>query len=68
MEGGHHNRFDIRLLEPSATCCIFCLAPHLEDLQADSFVLAMLDFTALASGTSALGIAINTISDGVAMP
>ncbi|WP_434129801.1 hypothetical protein [Methylocaldum sp. GT1BB] len=44
------------------------MAPHLEDLQADSFVLAMLDFTALASGTSALGIAINTISDGVAMP
>jgi hypothetical protein len=65
---GTSNRFDISLLEPSASSCVVCLAPYLEDLQADSVVLATPDFTVLASGTSALGIAINTISDGVVMP
>lgn len=61
---GTVNLFEVSLLEPSATGCIFCLAPYLEDLQTDSFVLATLDFTALGIGTSALGISINALSDG----
>lgn len=36
--------FEVSLLESSATNCTFCIAPYLEELQGDSFLLARLAF------------------------
>ena len=38
------NLAEVSLLEADATSCIFCIAPYLDDIQPDQFVLATLDF------------------------
>ena len=48
---GTFNFFEVSLLEGSASTCIFCSGPYLEDLQGDTFSLATLAF--FAPGSSA---------------
>jgi hypothetical protein len=48
---GTFNFFEVSLLEGSASTCIFCIGPYLEDLQGDTFSLATLAF--FAPGSSA---------------
>ena len=54
LGGGIVNVSEISLLEADSVSCFFCIPPYLDDIQADSFVLATLDFMvdALAVGAS----------------
>ncbi len=36
--------YEVSLLEPSASTCVFCTGPYLADLQSDTFSLASLTF------------------------
>lgn len=44
------------LLEADSATCILCFGPYLNDIQGSSFVLATLNFTAIAPGTSPLSL------------
>ena len=44
------------------------LPADLDLLQSSSFILASVNFTALSSGTSSLGISINTLGDSFGLP
>jgi hypothetical protein len=41
-------------LDVSASNCTFCIAPYLEDLQIDSFLLASIEFGGLAPGIATI--------------
>ncbi len=57
------NLSEVSLLEQSASNCIFCIAPYLEDLQNGSVVLATLTFQSTNPGTAAFDLTINSVSD-----
>jgi len=62
---GNLNTYGISLLEESASTCIFCIDPYLEDIQSDSMVLATFVFNALLDGIGGFDLVSLAMSDGV---
>ena len=61
---GNANLTELSLLEASASDCVFCLVPYLEDLQGNSFILVSLNFDTIGTGNAGFGLSINMLSDG----
>ena len=65
---GTANLTELSFLEASASDCVFCLAPYLQDLQGNSFILVSLTFDSIGTGNSGFDLNINVLSDGYANP